>query len=589
MIILIMISLTTKTVRAMKKIMNFVAALAVILPVSCNKDITTPEVKEKAKTVKVVLNATTPEVVDSKANLNGTRFEWVEGDCIKMRWANNILPDYPDNNACEKVYATSSGEEVSFEGEITYAVESVYAYYSNSGHFYTNGGIMYCHDLPEVQTGRKEDLQDNIAYYARIHKDKIKFNKEEDEVKSIELNAEMSPAFALIKLTVPAELALNMIQVEATSNIFGRTFISPHKAWGTFGEGSNSRFSRPAKSETTPQGRVITISRDGEVISGDVYVAVAIDAYDTEAQNYCCKTESLTFTFTNSEGNSTVYTNNFNEPIYLGSIKELGTLPLNMMLPKVNGGTLTLTNASTLTVGVKDHNENCEYYYEIASSKDECARPTTKSTKFDPQIGFTPTAGTGYSDRYYINVLVHSLDNGFKDVVLKGSLRSWSFKNGCEAGQILAKASNGEILTQKGETVQTTDGLIIVRRQFKDNDPKILNFEQTSARIAYVSARVPLYMPVEHNSQATLWFCIDQTTCIGTGQRAFNLYYNDATSRVNELNGYTVKDVVKGSDYASSGRKAIVWTLGNLNAGDKVAPVGDGQHVFYNMALLEVL
>ena len=41
----------------MKKIFKFAAALAVILPVSCNKEIATPEVAPEVKTVKVVMNA----------------------------------------------------------------------------------------------------------------------------------------------------------------------------------------------------------------------------------------------------------------------------------------------------------------------------------------------------------------------------------------------------------------------------------------------------------------------------------------------------------------------------------------------------
>ena len=156
----------------MKKIMKFVAALAVILTASCNKEMNPSEgLVQKGKKVKVTLNATAEDVV-SKALLNGTQFEWEEGDCIQLRWANNILGNYDDNSGCEKVYAKGTGRETLFEGEISYAVESIYAYYSNTGAFYNTNGIMYCHDVPAVQTGKKEDLKDNIAYYARIHMNK---------------------------------------------------------------------------------------------------------------------------------------------------------------------------------------------------------------------------------------------------------------------------------------------------------------------------------------------------------------------------------------------------------------------------------
>ena len=71
----------------MKKIMKFAAALAVVLPVSCNKDIATPEAAPQANTVKVTMNATAGDPV-SKVLLNGNRFEWEEGDQTIFRFAN---------------------------------------------------------------------------------------------------------------------------------------------------------------------------------------------------------------------------------------------------------------------------------------------------------------------------------------------------------------------------------------------------------------------------------------------------------------------------------------------------------------------
>ena len=72
----------------MKKIMNFVAALAVVLPVSCNKEMTTPQGDTLVgKNVKVIMNATIDDPA-TKLLLDNNVFKWEVGDQVNLKWAN---------------------------------------------------------------------------------------------------------------------------------------------------------------------------------------------------------------------------------------------------------------------------------------------------------------------------------------------------------------------------------------------------------------------------------------------------------------------------------------------------------------------
>ena len=72
----------------MKKIMNFAAALAVVLPVSCNKEMTMPQGDTLVgKNVKVTMNATIDDPA-TKLLLDNNLFKWEAGDQVNLRWAN---------------------------------------------------------------------------------------------------------------------------------------------------------------------------------------------------------------------------------------------------------------------------------------------------------------------------------------------------------------------------------------------------------------------------------------------------------------------------------------------------------------------
>ena len=127
----------------MKKILYFAAALAVILPSSCSKDIATMEVGPGAKTVKVTMTAAGDAV--TKVLLNGNCFEWEEGDQAIFRFSNTTYSDAKMGNVLK---SSGAGSAVTFTGNISDislksdgTVENVYAYYSKNGAFWNNSNV----------------------------------------------------------------------------------------------------------------------------------------------------------------------------------------------------------------------------------------------------------------------------------------------------------------------------------------------------------------------------------------------------------------------------------------------------------------
>ena len=507
---------------------------------------------------------------------------WQADDVLKMRLSGGV---YTSDTDCETLVSSEGGStvgSVTCEGVLpSYrSGDNAYIYHVGGGEFIEGTG--YRSWIPAEQTGRLEDIKDSLLSFAWVRHDSVLGIEDGQELSKVEVECGMSPMFALLKLNIPEALGARDITLEADAPLAGSMKVRPQRGWGTVGMGG--LLDREG-ADSLGWTSVISIASDAETVGGNIYIAVLPDEYDKLNDVYCSSLRSLRLHCAYCEGDDYNHRFTFTDNLLCGQIRDLGQLPMPKPKVPVEGGSLCLMSNTTLTVAVKDANPDCEYYYELGTSEEDCLKPTVKSVRIDnPAEGFSPEI-SGTSDRYFIKVLAHALDNDHSDVVLTASLRNWSFNNGCPAGVILSDAFAGNSLKNKGDEVQTSDGLLLKRMQdYKEGD---LKFEQTSSRIALVSAKVAMYMPVENDSQVTLWFCIDQRTCIGSGQRAFNLYYNENMSRINELNGNPVKTIVKGAE--TSGKKAILWPLGELNAGDRVAPAGDGQHVLYSMALFECL
>ena len=415
----------------MKNILKFAAALAVMVTVSCNKEMNPSEgVSPEGNTVKVTMNATAGDPM-SKMLLNGNQFEWEEGDNVYFRFAGG---KYGNCDGCETLTAMSSGRAVTFGGTINNFVgkdtdatkpANVYAFYSDSenGTFNGSGSSQYLYAVPASQTGRLDDLKKYVIYASYISTSNMEYKNDQDgNVTEISFNAQMKPYFSLLKMTVPIELGLTSIKLSTTAKITGLVGLCLQKTASGIGTGSAQPVNRLTESNVNASVSIdkghytdLTIERGGEIISGDVYFTILPDAFDSVKGEYCSSASSLTFTFV-SESNSFEYTHSLEGKVYMGALKNLGSVPANIMLPKIDAGALCLTDATSLTVGVDSPNPACTYYYEIGASKTECKTPTTASASFDPSEGFCPEI-TGSFDRYFIKVLAHTEEEGYSIIL----------------------------------------------------------------------------------------------------------------------------------------------------------------------------
>ena len=575
----------------MKNILKFAAALAVMVTVSCNKEMNPSEgVSPEGNTVKVTMNATTADQL-SKVTLNGKRFEWEVGDQLQTSYYTGT-----------PLTAISAGSGATFEGEASGFPASkgnMYVFYTVGG---TVSGANCTKEIPSVQSGLSTDIKNYGVWSSWVTpSNQHYFDAEGNEISSgtpssVEIDAEMVSNFSVLKFTVPQELGLTSIAITADAKIAGTLKVFAARKPTTTGSSSPAdRISRPTASG---QYETITVSRNGEVISGDVYVVIAPDAFDSEPtptetswELYYNTATSLNFTFTNESGNAE-YQARLSDPIQMGELKDLGSLPVNMMTPRVEAGELRLTDATTLTVGVDNPNLACTYYYEIGASKAECKTPTTASASFDPLEGFCPEI-TGSFDRYFIKVLAHTEDPSYRDVVMTASLRNWKFYQGCPVDAVLSKMESGEKLPAVGDTESISHGLELRRNTLKAaGNYDIGPYESNAARIAYTTARVQINAITEYASDAWITFYIDKNTCVGVGgKRGYRFYYNNSQSTSSyweeTINSTLTEENSKNEKHTICHHLNDIF--GSVKVGDKFGLRGDGKHVYYGMAMLEVL
>lgn len=579
----------------MKKIFSFAAALAVIFTASCNKEMNPSEgLAPEVNTVKVTMNVTAGDPL-SKMVMNGNQFAWEIGDEVKTAYYKGTLK------------AISSGSAATFEGDVTgfpATKANMYVFYSENG---TVSSASCTAVIPEQQSGLAVDINQHVLWSSWVGSgSQHYFDADGKEISSgaparVEIDAEMVPNFSVLKFNVPQELGLTSITITADANIAGSLKVNAARI--PTSSGNNKPEDRIIRSSDT-QYNSIEVSRKGEVISGDVYVIVAPNAFDktttptsTSWELYYNTATKLKFTLTNQSG-SVDYEAKLSDCINMGELKDLGTLPLNIMTPKVDAGKLCLTDATTLTVGIDNPNPACTYYYEIGASKTECKTPTTASASFDPSKGFNPEI-TGTFDRYFIKVLAHTEQGEYRDVVLTASLRNWKFSEGSPVRDILSSLS-GKTL-EPGFVNTTTDGIEVYNNKYtkKDADGQTVidyktlnNYEQTDVRIAYTSALVQLSVTSEYDSDIWMSFYVDRNTCVGysngvPNKRGYRLFYNNSQS-TSDYWAATVNanNPTKGERYNLN---VHVSDKINVSKGDKFGLRGDGKHVYYGIAMLEVL
>ena len=462
---------------------------------------------------------------------------------------------------------------------------NLYVYFSGTGEFAGSDSLGYASTIPSVQSGKLEDLKENLLYYSWVRKDGLNLTEKSGVVQAVSADVKMQPAFALVKISVPQELKAQNISLKTQNPVTGRILVQPQKGWGSWGESALMN----RLEDDSQQSDLITISNQDTYVSGDLYVAVLPDTFDQSNNAYSCSIGTLTFSCSYYEGDLTRRFS-FDEGIPCGKVIDLGQIPMPKPKVPVEGGRIRMMPDATLTIGIADANKDCEYYYEIATTEGECAKPTTSSTKFDPEVGFKPEV-TGNFDRYYIKVLAHALEDGYSDTILTASLRNWRFRQGCPVDEVLSQMESGSKLPAVGDTQMTSHGLELRRNTLKAaGNYDIGPYESNSSRIAYTTARVQINAITEYASDAWIGFFVDKNTSVKVGTaRGYRLYYNNSQSTT----GYWTSTVT--SEATTSERINMCLHLNEffkdsgIKAGDKFGLRGDGKHVYYGLALLEVL
>ena len=581
----------------MKKIFKFAAALAVILPVSCNKEIATPEVApEVGSGVPIVMSLTTEDLA-TKVSLVKTSFDWEIGDVVNLRWANvytdEALTASFDSEKGNVVFAGEFVNEIPIADAQTNEVQNLYAYYAKDGGWYTSTSVGVVKDIPAAQTGKLEDIDDNVIFAAFIPRRTITPTIVEGKVTELALNADMRPYFSILKFTVPADLALTSITLSADVDLVGNLCINSSKITDNahnniFGTGA----AQLVNMATEGRSQSIVISRGGEIISGDVYVVVAPNEYNSVAGAYGNSAESLKFTLTAGQ-ESYEFESSLSQKLLIGELKDLGTIPVAIKTPRVEAGAICmkhtdnlvyLQNTNEFTISISNPNPDCTYYYEVASSASACPTPTTSSNQLDLTKGLVLNFTDHYTT-YFVKVLAHYTGNGqYRDVVMKANARYWVFNKTSPTAAAYRDAANS--LANNNDHVTTSDGLVVYRRA-----TAALTYTEGSGSIEYNNCIVP-FMQVERSSD--VYICISTSDYYNNKtSKAFNLFYtNNNFSNINRVNTFgdfdTSTSVVRKSEEVAN-VVSVVWHLGELTNAYKLAFAPDSKMTCYGQGILEVL
>lgn len=543
-----------------------IIASSLLLFCSCAKE---PEQKDEAGVagdgIYVRMTASTEDVL-TRMNLVGTVFSWEKNDAVRLRWAD---PAYQNTTDCETLYASESGASAMFEGAFSTFKEdaNLYAYYSTGGSFVSKTSVTYRAHIPSRQTGRLEDVADNVLFYSWIKKASITLAKTGNEITGMEFSSKLSPFFAIVKLNVPKTLGYTSLKMEAESAVAGHVQIQPQKAWGSMG--SSGLAYRPTGTGLIQETSVV-VSDNGNVLGDDVYIVVLPDAYDAEKENYCCSSNTLRFTLAGPDGEVS-FEKPLNGKICNGSLKDLGTVPGSMV--PLKDVRLSLMDDNVLKVTVADTLENCEYHYEIGRTETDCLDPTTSSAGFYAKDGFEiPVENTCNS--HFVKVLVRKTLPYISEVVAKGYVRNWTF--GTDSPVADAVSRHATLFPNVGDTYHV--GGMDLYRTNATSVAVTMNDDHLVMKTCYLAMNAQ----VQNDSHGWLYFRVN-----GNYSRGYKLYNDNATYGTVTYNGRPVTASVEKDAEDPFGQKSFVWDLGEVKKGFQCGLRGDGTHAYYAMALLE--
>lgn len=401
------------------KIRDYIIFLSsLLLFCSCSNE---PEQDDGAGTdlndISVRMTASVKDV-QTRISLDGSVFTWDENDAIMLRWTGQT---YQSTSESEVLYATNSGNEAVFEGAFSTYRENadLCAFCSASGSFVGKSSIAFRHEISSSQTGKLEDISDNIFLYSHIMNEEIIPQTSDGNIRGIEFPGIMSPSFAIVRLHVPSSLGCTSLKLEAGSAIAGHVQIQPHKIWGTIG--SEGFFYRPTGTGVV-QSTSVTVSDNGEVLGEDVYIVIAPDSYDEQARNYYCSAQSFTFVLKSTDSEFS-FEKVLDSNVFNGTLIDLGTVPLNVAIKVTDHEDVPRVVLDTAVLG-KSLMKGVSYHVLTATDGLENMPDPTPSDPLLTSTGISIPV-QNKTDRLYIKVLGQC--EGCDDVYLKAVVRNWKY------------------------------------------------------------------------------------------------------------------------------------------------------------------
>ena len=151
---------------------------------------------------------------------------------------------------------------------------------------------------------------------------------------------------------------------------------------------------------------------------------------------------------------------------------------------------------------------------------------------------------------------------------------------------LLKDIADGKKMAVVGDKEITSDGLEVYRNQTN----ALSDLEVLSNRIAFTSARVQINAITEYASDAWIGFFVDKNISVKAGSsRGYRFYYNNSQSTADYWSESVTSAGGNSDRYHMCLHLTEIFKANGIKAGDKFGLRGDGKHVYYGIALLEVL
>jgi hypothetical protein len=353
--------------------------------------------------------------------------QWIISDNVKMRWDG---VSYQSAQTCESLQK----EEGGYCGKISeyHSGKELFVFAASDGDFVNKNSVAFRTEIPSVQSGRIE----NTLFYSAIHTSKILTKQSGDKVTSIEFNADLSPFFAVLKMTIPKSFGFTQLRVQAESAIAGTVQLCPDKTWGTIG--SSGFMYRPTGTHMN-QNTTVTVSDNGNVLADEVYVVLLPDAYDSQAAEYYCSTQSLKFILKGEAGEFS-FEKSIEDRIYRSELYDPGSIISIDVALKVQDCLRTPAVVLDSALVANSIMQGAEYYFVTGTAGfDDMPDPTDTDSRLTSAGITVPVQNK--SDRLYVKVLGRS--EGCEDVYLKALVRNWKFDVNYIAPQELVSEYDG--------------------------------------------------------------------------------------------------------------------------------------------------